>query len=141
MYIYACINTRTCSHPFCRCQDLISISQYSQPTLLLAVSAFGVKSDSPPTHIPHQALYPPPSSYGYGPRSPYRRPPPSQVYHLPDRNCTIEQDRSSSVQMCVPTLNTRCATEEADIKDISEKEKCIQVPMVTCTAEVREAKN
>ncbi len=88
-----------------------------------------------------QPKYPPPPAPKYPPPPPppkYPAPPahPKSSYHIPERNCSVDFEKSVA-ELCVPTLKTACGTEEIVFKEPAEEEKCITIPMIDCRAEVR----
>ena len=57
--------------------------------------------------------------------------------HVPERNCSVGFEKDSS-EICVPRLMTTCREEEVELKEAREEEQCISIPMISCSAAVRE---
>ncbi len=104
----------------------------------MAVLATYALADRP---RPHHPQYPPPAPQypqpqpQYPPPAPKYPPKPQPSYHVPERNCSVDFEKSVA-ELCVPTLKTACGTEEITFKEPVEEEKCINIPMVDCRAEV-----
>ena len=104
--------------------------------VMVAAAAADATADRPHPHPPHPSppKYPPPPPPKYHPAPPASHP--KTDYHIPDRNCSVDFEKSVA-ELCVPTLKTACGTEDITFKEPVEEEKCIDIPMVHCKAEVR----
>lgn len=70
------------------------------------------------------------------PDNPYQ-PPPQPSYHVPERNCSVEYEKSEA-EICVPTLETGCEPKEVTLKAPIEKEQCFTITTTECSAEITE---
>lgn len=75
----------------------------------------------------------PAPAYGHPAPAPYH--PPAPKLHVPERNCTVNFEKSKA-EMCVPTVQTQCTTEDVTISMPKEEEKCITVTTTSCKADV-----
>merc|ERR1719470_198131 len=71
---------------------------------------------------------------------------PSHVYHArrqgkaPRHNCTVVTEMTM-VEVCIPALQTACMMEELAVKNVTDKEQCMNIMRTVCSETTEDIEN